>query len=349
MYNLFKNIAFQLDPEVAHHFTVKSLSLLPSVFSMYGQLQQSDKFHVKTKVGTLPFPVGIAAGLDKNAELIDYFGQLGVGALEVGTVTPRPQEGNPRPRLFRMPKEKSLRNCMGFNGEGAQKVLSNINTSNFYATKVGINFGKNKITENHRAIDDYLELFHEFQNVGDYYVVNVSSPNTPGLRDLQDEGFLNELSLELSSKNIKKPVLLKISPDMENSALMKVIDVVEKSFFSGIIATNTSNAHELGSGGVSGQLIRHRAQECREFVLKNISHDKEVVGVGGISDIDDLWNFWRHGGKFVQVYTSFIYQGPKMFTRFYEQIDALINYFGVQDTEELIRLAHLEKSDLPKI
>jgi len=349
MYQFFKTIAFQFDPELAHSITVKTLALLPSVFSMYGGIDNLDKYQIETNMGVLPFPVGIAAGLDKNAELIDYFGQLGVGGLEVGTVTPLPQEGNQKPRLFRMAKERSLRNCMGFNGDGAKSVLANIEIANDYPMKLGINFGKNKITPNDKALNDYLILFKEFEQVGDYYVINVSSPNTPGLRDLQDKDFILALNQELIKMKVSKPVYLKISPDMSMSQIDQVINVVGESIFSGIIATNTTHIPELGAGGVSGRMIREKSREVRKAALIRMSafKDKEVIGVGGVESIEDLWEFWSLGGKFMQVYSSFIFNGPKLFTSLSQRLDWLMNYYGVTRVEELIRLAYLEKVKLP--
>ena len=349
MYNLFKNVAFKFDAEFAHHYTVKSLALLPSVFSKYGQLERSDRFQIQTKFGPVFFPVGIAAGLDKNAELIDYFGQLGVGALEVGTVTPRSQVGNPRPRLFRIPKHKSLRNCMGFNSEGARVVISNIKSSNSYPMKIGINFGKNKETPNDKALEDYLELFSDFEGIGDYYVINVSSPNTPGLRDLQDKVFLKDLAKEIKSKDVNKPVYLKVSPDMDERQIIEIINVVNDELYCGIVATNTSNGHSLGPGGLSGRIIREKSSNTRRFILENMSQEEELIGVGGVESIKDLWEFWQAGGRFMQTYTSFIYQGPKMFSKISLQIDALMNYYGVSSIEELIRLVNLEKVKLPEV
>tara|TARA_A100001015_G_C15022724_1_gene728851 strand:+ start:720 stop:1775 length:1056 start_codon:yes stop_codon:yes gene_type:complete len=348
MYKIFKSIAFKFDAEFAHHYTVKSLSLLPSVFSKYGQLERSERFQIQTKFGSVFFPIGIAAGLDKNAELIDYFGQLGAGALEVGTVTPRSQGGNPRPRLFRIPKEKSLRNCMGFNSEGSKVVISNINSSNTYPMKLGVNFGKNKETPNEKALEDYLELFSNFEGIGDYYVINVSSPNTPGLRDLQDKVFLKDLAREIKAKNVSKPIYLKVSPDMDEGQLKEVIEVVNDELYSGIVATNTSNGHSLGPGGLSGGMIREKSSLTRRFILENMSKDVELIGVGGVESISDLWEFWQSGGRFMQIYTSFVYQGPKMLSNIASQIDVLMNYYGVFSTEELIRLVNLEKVKLPK-
>ena len=351
MYSVFKSLAFKFDPENAHLLTVKCLSLLPSVFSSYGALEDSTRFQVKTNIGPMAFPVGIAAGLDKNAELIDYFGRLGVGGLEVGTVTPRAQEGNPKPRLFRLPKDESLRNCMGFNGDGAKAVLSNIKIANKYPMKLGINFGKNKVTPNEDALDDYLVLFDEFKGVGDYYVINVSSPNTPGLRDLQDKGFLLELSSELKKRDVEKPIYLKISPDMNEFLIKEISEIVGDSIFAGIIATNTSHIPKLGAGGVSGRLIKDKSRETRNQVLSilNQSSDKDVIGVGGVDSIEDIWDFWYHGGKYMQVYTSFIYHGPKLFTSYASRFDSLMRYFGVSSVEELISVAHSEKIELPSI
>ena len=350
MYRLFKTLAFQIDPEYAHHYTVKILSLFPSVFSIYGALDYDEKYQVQTKMGSLPFPLGIAAGLDKNGEMIDYFGQLGLGALEVGTVTPKAQEGNKKPRLFRLHKEKSLRNQMGFNGQGAEKVLSNIKTSNSYKTKLGINFGKNKFTSNDRALDDYLELFEMFGDIGDYYVINVSSPNTPGLRDLQDDLFITQLSSELQKMKVEKPIYLKISPDIEENAVCALSEVIGNGIYSGIIATNTSYMPEIGNGGVSGKLIKSKSRNIRNLTLSRLSKfkDKEVIGVGGVDSVEDLWDFWLHGGKFMQVYTSLIYQGPKMFSKIALKLDSLMGYYGVCSIEELIRLVHIEKPVMPE-
>lgn len=340
-----------MDPERAHNLAVKSLGLFPSVFSLYGSLENNERFQIETNIGILPFPLGIAAGLDKNAELIDYFGLLGVGGLEVGTVTPIPQAGNEKPRLFRMPKEQSLRNCMGFNGDGAKAVLSNMKISNNYPMKVGINFGKNKATANDKALEDYLILFDEFKEVGDYYVINVSSPNTPGLRELQDKEFLQNLNQELIKKVINKPVYLKISPDMNKDQISQIAQVVGESIFSGIIATNTTHIPELGPGGVSGRLIRHKSRDVRKQVLEVMSSfkGKDVIGVGGVESIDDLWEFWTLGGKYMQVYSAFIYQGPKLFPQLAQKLDRLMKYFGVSRVEELIRLAYFEKIKLPEV
>ena len=349
MYSLFKYFAFKVDPERVHHLAVNSLSRLPSLFSLYGAIANDEKLYIQTNVGTMSFPLGIAAGLDKNGELINYFGRLGVGGLEVGTVTPLPQEGNSRPRLFRIVKEKSLRNSMGFNGDGAKAVYKNVKKSNSHLMKVGINFGKNKITPNDKALDDYLKLFNFFEGEGDYYVINVSSPNTPGLRELQDRSFLMELDKEIRNTNVTKPVYLKVSPDLNNSQIEDLVSMVNDSCFSGIIATNTTSMHDYGGGGVSGKLLSHKSRSVRNKVL-NLMKDqkeKEVFGVGGVSSIVDLWDFWRNGGKFMQVYSSFIFQGPGMIRKISEDIHYSINYFGVENLEELIRLIYLEKVKAP--
>ena len=349
MYKLFKSLAFQLDAEKAHHLTVKCLGLFPSVFSNYGAINYDSNFHVQTSVGAFPFPLGIAAGLDKNAELIDYFGRLGVGGLEVGTVTLRPQPGNDKPRLFRLPQDKSLRNSMGFNGDGAKKVLENINIANTYPMRLGINFGKNKITPNDRAIEDYIALFREFKQMGDYYVINVSSPNTPGLRELQDKQFLSEISEEIKKIGIVKPVLLKIAPDLGVCQVKEICELVGSSSFSGIIATNTSSIPEYGQGGISGKLIKEKSTKVRQMVLEILGDqtNKTVIGVGGVDSINDLWKFWSGGGRYMQIYTSFVYRGPKMFSELAIQLGFLFKYFGVRSVDELIRMVHLDKVKLP--
>ena len=216
---------------------------------------------------------------------------------------------------------------------------------------LGINLGKNKVTPNDKAIDDYLILFKRLKELGDYFVINVSSPNTPGLRDLQETKFLSDLFSELMTYNqSNKPIYLKIAPDMSDDQVEKISEFALESKASGIIATNTTVMENLGKGGVSGELLYERAKSTRRKVLKVTRHDRtfDVIGVGGVSEFSHLWEFWQDGGKVMQLYSSLIFKGPIIFKTFHDQIISVMSYFGVTNLEELIRVVYEEKLNLPK-
>ncbi len=286
------------------------------------------------------FPVGVAAGLDKDAEAIDFFANVGFGAIEVGTVTPRAQQGNAKPRVFRLKRDLSLRNSMGFPNDGASAIKTNI-SKHHKNIVVGINIGKNKLTPEESAIEDYLFLLNHFYKQADYIAINISSPNTPGLRDMQKGDMLNDLLSKLiEARNAlgDKPLYLKISPDLSEPEIKNIVQVAIDNKLDGIIATNTTIMREKGDGGVSGKLLAKKSKEVRDQVLrltKNIP-DFEIIAVGGIWNFQDLLAFWKGGGKFVQVYTAFIYQGPNLLKDIQEEIDNLLQEKNLTSLEEFI-------------
>jgi dihydroorotate dehydrogenase len=341
IYSLFKSIAFKLDPEDMHEFAMRTLGKYPKLFSqVLGQNDSLDPYHLKAGGVVWPFPVGLAAGLDKNAEAIDFFSRLYFGGIEVGTVTPKPQPGNPKPRMFRLIKERSLRNQMGFNNKGAEVVYKNILASSRGSRPLGINLGKNKLTPDDKAWEDYLMLYKKFCEVGDYLVINVSSPNTKGLRDLQKSDFLRELFSRLEDQRKQKPVplFLKVSPDLDFTHVDSLLALALEFKLNGIIATNTTIRNEYGPGGISGELLKEKSKAMRKYILERVANNKgfEVIGVGGISNFSDIWEFWKLGGKIVQIYTSFIYQGPFILEKIKREIDKKLKENQASGLRELL-------------
>lgn len=303
--------------------------------------QSDSRFAIKAMGLKFSNPIGLAAGLDKNAEAITFLTHLPFGFVEVGTVTPLPQEGNDKPRLFRYVKEESLRNRMGFNNHGSSIVLKNLQNANKRGKIIGVNLGKNKATQNEDAYKDYANLYRDFAPHCDYLVINVSSPNTPGLRDLLKDSGLRQIfeSVDQERKIVSKPLLVKVSPDMPFEELASVVGLVNEYKLDGIIATNTTIMETCGAGGVSGKLLTKKARATREFLLKEIQKTQsscELIGVGGISSFNDLMDFWRAGGKLAQIYSSFIFQGPSMLYSFEEQLKLEFSKRGVKTFEEFL-------------
>lgn len=322
-------MAFKFDAEMAHHLGMGFLQQFPGpAASVWNQNQFYDQYRLKLNCGLeWSFPVGLAAGLDKDAMAIDFFSQLYFGAIEVGTVTPKSQDGNPKPRLFRLKNDESLLNRMGFNNGGMEMMKKNILSSQLHGKVLGVNLGKNKITSAENAKDDYRILYREFASLSNYLVINVSSPNTPGLRDLQSKESLAEILDELKEerKNHSVPLFIKVSPDMAKEGYEDIVELALEYQLAGIIATNTTIMPDRGQGGVSGKLLTERSRNCRKLLLDMTRNtDLDIIGVGGISCFDDLREFWSHGGKVVQVYTSFIYQGPPLLAEIKEGIDGLL-------------------------
>ena len=327
-------ILFRFDAETIHHIVstlLKTALALPGVSAICRKLYVlEDKRLTRTVFGlTFPNPVGMAAGFDKNAELVSELSDLGFGFVEIGTVTPRPQPGNPRPRLFRLKADLGLINRMGFNNKGAGPAAGRLrhfarNRENRQVI-VGGNIGKNKDTPNENALSDYLLSFYELFDTVDYFVVNVSSPNTPGLRDLQEREPLTKLLTALQQANrtysTPKPILLKIAPDLTNGQLDDIIAIVAETAIAGVIATNTTISRDklltdpvavsqIGAGGVSGQPLRDRATEVIRYLHQKSGGSFPIIGVGGIFSAEDAQEKLNAGASLVQVYTSFIYEGP---------------------------------------
>lgn len=342
-YDLFKIIAFGLDPESIHNHSINLLKRFPGV--MYGlspQYRHETDLSLTLKCGlTFSYPVGLAAGLDKNAECINYFSRLPFGAIEVGTVTPKPQEGNPKPRLFRLIEEESLLNRMGFNNQGMEQVLKNLRKANQSVAPVGVNLGKNKVTPEEKAPLDYQVLYKNFAPHCDYLVVNVSSPNTPGLRDLQKVDSLRHILEALrDERNVcSKPLFVKISPDMSFSDIEPIVQLVHDEEMAGLIATNTTINKDVGVGGVSGKMIREKSKAMREHVLTVMGKDTklDMIGVGGVSCVQDLLDFWRQGGQVMQLYSSFIYQGPAVLHDIYKELETLMKQRDCKSLSDLYK------------
>jgi dihydroorotate dehydrogenase len=338
MYSLIQKLLFSLDPEIAHELTLFMMNRCP-ILSFFWGSKKNQIYQVKVGEMIWDFPVGLAAGLDKNAAAIDFLLDLGFGAVEVGTVTPLPQPGNDRPRLFRLKKELSLRNRMGFNNGGEKIVLSNLLKRKRLGV-IGVNLGKNKITPNNLAADDYLCLYEAFAPVADYLVINLSSPNTPGLRNLLDSSGLKQIfeKLKAARAKITCPLYLKISPDIDEQQLLQIIKSCKDFELSGIIATNTTIRADLGEGGISGELLREKSQRIRSLTLSLTQSfsDFQVIGVGAVNCYADLTNFWRQGGRVMQIYTAFIYQGPSILENLRIEIDLDLARLKLKNVEELI-------------
>ena len=332
-------ILFRFDAETIHHTVTRLLQLvlsIPGASAICRKLYIVDDNRLaRTVFGlTFPNPVGMAAGFDKNAELISELSDLGFGFVEIGTVTPRPQPGNPRPRLFRLKGDGGLINRMGFNNKGvgpaAERLRHFAKNKGGRQVIVGGNIGKNKDTPNENALDDYIISFRELFDAVDYFVVNVSSPNTPGLRDLQEREPLTRLLTALQQENHQrpapKPILLKIAPDLTNGQLDDIITIVSETGIAGIIATNTTISRDglttdsatvaqMGAGGVSGSPLRERATEVIRYLYQQSGGAFPIIGVGGIASAEDAQEKLRAGASLVQVYTSFIYEGPGLAKR----------------------------------
>lgn len=326
MYKTFiRPVFFGIDPEKIHHFTFGLIRLLSSLG--FGKLFRSmykieDPRLERELFGlTFPNPVGLAAGFDKDAKLYQELSNFGFGFIEIGTVTPKPQEGNPKKRLFRLREDSALINRMGFNNGGVAQAVQRLKKNK--GVLIGGNIGKNKITPNEDAVSDYVTCFDALYDHVDYFVVNVSSPNTPNLRELQDKEPLTKLLQTLQNVNKtkpkRKPILLKIAPDLSEEQLMDIIDIVSETKIDGVIATNTTISREnLTSenkkemGGMSGKPLASRATEVIRFLSEKSNKAFPIIGVGGIHSAQDALEKIEAGASLVQIYTGFIYEGPKL-------------------------------------
>jgi len=322
-------IFFRFDAEQIHYFVCDLLKFafkIPGVPALLRSLYTFEHPDLVQEVAGLRFrnPIGLAAGFDKNAEMVDQLEALGFGFIEIGTVTPRPQPGNDKPRLFRVKEDEALVNRMGFNNKGAAVAAAKLRYRKS-SILVGGNIGKNKDTPNEQALSDYIICFNELFEVVDYFVVNVSSPNTPGLRDLQEKGPLTELLRELQIRNKQrpnpKPIFLKIAPDLTFSQLDDIIAIVKETGIAGVIATNTTISREnlktskdtldkIGAGGLSGQPLKYRATEVIRYLCERSGNAFPIIGVGGIASAADALEKRNAGAGLLQIYSSFIYEGP---------------------------------------
>ncbi len=332
MYKILKFFLFKINPESAHHLTfslIKFVKFIPG-FAFFVK-KKSINCHpsLSRNIFGLNFrnPVGLAAGLDKDAVAFNELGDFGFGFIEIGTVTPKPQPGNDKPRLFRLPKNEALINRMGFNNHGVIEAAKKLKNRKDPTLIIGGNIGKNKLTPNEEAVNDYVIGFNELFDVVDYFVVNVSSPNTPNLRELQEKEPLTNLLNTLQQLNLKKtkpkPILLKIAPDITNTQLDDIIDIVKSTNIAGVIATNTtisrdglsydkSEIEKIGMGGLSGKPLTKRSTEVIKYLKQKSNNSFPVIGVGGIHSADDAIEKLNAGADLIQLYTGFVYHGPKL-------------------------------------
>lgn len=336
MYQLIKPLFFQFDPEKVHYFVVKRLKWFHDHFPL-GQTILRSSFDVNIKglereVFGIKFknPVGLAAGFDKNGEYIEALSNLGFGFIEVGTVTPLPQPGNDKPRMFRLEEDSAIINRMGFNNKGVDTLAERLRLLREKNTEIviGGNIGKNKNTPNEDAVSDYIKCFDRLFDVVDYFVVNVSSPNTPGLRALQEKeplmNLLNTLQQRNRKNDISRPILLKIAPDLTNEQLDDIVEIVLQTGIAGVIATNTtidrSGLHTPEkianeAGGLSGKPLTVRSREVVKYLSQKSNKAFPIIGVGGIHSAQDAKAMLEAGASLVQLYTGFIYEGPGVIKR----------------------------------
>lgn len=326
MYSLIRKILFLFDAELIHEFSVKLIKLLSKVpFSKYiiryffmvnNQSLERNLFGLKFKN-----PVGLAAGFDKNAECYNEFSNFGFGFIEIGTVTPLPQPGNPKKRIFRLIEDKSLINRLGFNNKGLNEIRKNLKKKRDVI--IGANIGKNVFTDNKDGYKDYLECLEGLHDSVDYFAINISSPNTKNLRQFHNKELLKPLLEHLinynNNKPSKKPMLLKISPDLEKNQLDDIVSLVSELKIDGIIATNTTisrdmvkSNHKNETGGLSGQLLNEKSNDIIKYLRKNLDKNFPIIGVGGIMTKEDAIKKLNAGADLIQLYTGFIYKGPEL-------------------------------------
>lgn len=328
MYQFLKAFLFQFDPEKIHYFVTSCLQTAQKIWTLPGFIKKGfryDHSSLEREVFGLKFknPVGLAAGFDKNGELIEELSNFGFGFIEVGTVTPLPQPGNEKPRMFRLPKDEALINRMGFNNKGVDVLARKLESVKREGLIIGGNIGKNKNTPNEDAVSDYIKCFDRLFDVVDYFVVNVSSPNTPNLRALQEKeplkNILNTLQQRNLKNNISKPILLKIAPDLTDSQLDDIVEIVEETKIAGVIATNTTISRDnlyseevLKSemGGLSGKPLTKRSIEVIRYLSEKSNRSFPIIGVGGIHSAKDAQEKIEAGAALVQIYTGFVYEGP---------------------------------------
>jgi len=331
LYPIIRQSLFLLPPEMAHQLSMQGLHLAANVPILKKKLAnefQYSKGDLSTSLWglTFPNPVGLGAGFDKNAEHLDELEMLGFGFVEIGTVTPKPQAGNLQPRLFRIPDQKALINRMGFNNEGLDIIANRLKDRKAKSHSnliIGGNIGKNKVTDNNDAWIDYCTNFKGLESVVDYFVVNVSSPNTPGLRALQEKESLRKIFSELQNLNKNnKPILLKMAPDLEWSALDDIIELSSEIKMDGLVATNTTidrslliglnveRAKKMGAGGLSGKPLFTKSNEVLSYLHKGVQGRIPIIASGGIFNGEDAHEKMKSGASLIQIWTGFIYEGP---------------------------------------
>ena len=347
-HSLVRPILFSLPPETAHELALHSLSLLPS--RLLAKQFSDPALRIERFGLSFPNPVGLAAGFDKNGVALQPLAALGFGFIEAGTVTFHPQPGNPRPRLFRLREDQALINRAGFNNAGAAAFAQRVKQQRPHCV-LGVSIGKSKITPLESATEDYLKSFELVYEVADYIAVNVSSPNTPQLRELQQSDQLTSLLSALLARNreLQKPLplLVKLSPDLERRDLEMIVDVIERLHIDGIIATNTTTSRAglrtdekqvaaCGEGGLSGKPLAHRSTRMIADLYELTGGRIPLIGVGGIFNAEDAWEKIAAGASLVQLYTGFIYQGPNIATEINEGLATILAREGFANLDDAV-------------
>uniref|UniRef100_UPI004048C246 quinone-dependent dihydroorotate dehydrogenase n=1 Tax=Aliarcobacter sp. TaxID=2321116 RepID=UPI004048C246 len=344
-YDSLKKILFKFEPETAHNIAECSLRILGKVSIARNYMEKKNYISnpkLTQEVFGVKFvnPVGLAAGFDKNATMIKAMKSMGFGFTEIGTMTPKPQDGNPKPRMFRYPEQKSVQNAMGFNNEGAHKVLKNLKKVYPFDIPIGANIGKNKTTPEEFALSDYKSLIKKFEANSDYLVINISSPNTPNLRDLQNEKFITEL-FTMAKELTNKPILLKIAPDMDVQMAINLCNSAINAGAAGIIATNTTIDYSLvpdcqDFGGLSGACLTEKSANLFKELAKDLFGKTILISVGGISNAEQAYERIKNGASLVQAYSGLIFEGPSMVRKINEDLLELMAKDGFNNISDAI-------------
>jgi len=340
-YSFIRNVLFQLDAETAHNVALHSIKRMPFFMAKKAVDDPIELLGIK-----FPNRVGLAAGLDKNADYFSELSRLGFGFVEVGTVTPKAQPGNDKPRMFRLPKHQAIINRMGFNNKGVERLVRQVKNTQYNGI-LGINIGKNKNTPNENAIDDYVMCLHAVYLLADYITVNISSPNTPDLRALQFGESLLELLSKLKQKQLELaethhkhvPLLVKIAPDLELNEIDEIAKILEEVKIDGVIATNTTvsrdavagSKHADEAGGLSGSPVNQKSNQVIKQLRKQLPKGFPIIGVGGILSADDAVKKIQAGADLVQIYTGFIYKGPDLIC---QAAAAIKHYFSEKKSHD---------------
>ncbi|AXH15422.1 quinone-dependent dihydroorotate dehydrogenase [Malaciobacter mytili] len=344
-YKNLKKILFLFQPETAHHLAELGLRALPNCRMLTNYMVNKNFVNderLTQEIFNVKFinPIGLAAGFDKNSTMVKAMPALGFGYTEIGTMTPRPQDGNAKPRMFRYPKANSVQNAMGFNNEGAHAVLKNLKKVYPFVLPIGVNIGKNKTTPEEYALNDYKMLIKKFEQTSDYLVINISSPNTPNLRDLQNEEFITAL-FNMAKELTNKPILLKIAPDMQVDTAIQLCKTAVNAGAAGIIATNTTIDYNLlpgcqNFGGLSGEVLREKSYELFKEIAKELFGKTLLISVGGISNAQEAYRRLKAGATLVQAYSGMIFEGPSMVRKINEGILELMEKDGYSHISEVI-------------
>ncbi len=350
-YETIKPILFKLQAETAHHL-VECILRVPNICQIpFNPILKShfiaDDILTQNIFGRdFLNPIGLAAGFDKNATMIRGIQILGFGFSEIGTVTPKAQLGNPKPRMFRHIEEEAIQNAMGFNNDGAYPVIKRLKNRFPFTTPIGINIGKNKITPEKEAINDYTHLIKSFDGLGDYFVINISSPNTPGLRDLQNEEFISSLFSEVKALT-KMPILLKIAPDMSIEDAVSLSKMAVEKGADGIIATNTSTDYSLVKnpkdiGGISGAALKEKSFKIFEAIAKELFGKTILISVGGIDSAHEAYKRIKAGASLVQILSGLIFHGPDMIMNLNKELIELLKADGYDNITQAIGIDRKE-------